>query len=90
MEIAQNLDWIFIPVLNVDGFVYTHEKVCRFVLIKFSMPEIIEIILRRIDYGAKPGNHIRCSALVPIPTETLTDSGDVCNCITYINICLLQ
>ncbi|XP_034099432.1 zinc carboxypeptidase-like [Drosophila albomicans] len=25
-ELAENHDWYFVPVLNVDGFVYTHEK----------------------------------------------------------------
>lgn len=26
-ELAESHDWYIIPVLNVDGFVYTHEKV---------------------------------------------------------------
>lgn len=26
-DIAENLDWYIIPVLNVDGFVYSHEVV---------------------------------------------------------------
>lgn len=25
VELAQNIDWYIVPVLNVDGFVYTHE-----------------------------------------------------------------
>lgn len=26
-NLAENYDWYIVPVLNVDGFVYTHEKV---------------------------------------------------------------
>lgn len=26
-SMAENYDWYIVPVLNVDGFVYTHEKV---------------------------------------------------------------
>lgn len=28
MDLAQNIDWYIIPVLNVDGFHYTHTVVC--------------------------------------------------------------
>lgn len=29
-NIAENYDWYILPVLNVDGFVYSHEKVTNF------------------------------------------------------------
>lgn len=29
-DIAENVDWYIIPVLNVDGFVYSHEVVSKF------------------------------------------------------------
>lgn len=27
-KLAQNYDWIIVPILNVDGYDYTHQKVC--------------------------------------------------------------
>lgn len=34
MQLAQNYDWYIVPVLNVDGFVYTHERVSLKILFK--------------------------------------------------------
>lgn len=27
MELLRNVDWVVVPVVNPDGFVYTHEEV---------------------------------------------------------------
>lgn len=27
VDLAQNYDWVFVPVLNVDGYSYTHTRV---------------------------------------------------------------
>lgn len=51
-KIARNFDWIFVPVLNVDGYVYTHKSV----RLKHYQENkwIIELLKSvRIDCGGK-------------------------------------
>lgn len=32
-DLARNFNWIIIPVLNVDGYVYSHERVSKYAFI---------------------------------------------------------
>lgn len=41
-KMAESVDWWIIPVLNVDGFVYSHEVVSLWCLIRLSLIVIIK------------------------------------------------
>lgn len=63
---AANYDWIFIPVVNVDGYVYSHKSVSH--MIKRSLFILFYCIISiifvyRIACGAKIDDHKRIIAL---------------------------
>lgn len=58
-DLAENIDWVFVPVFNVDGFEYTHTTVNSiFIFIKFYRQIDFEsflciYLLKRIAYGER-------------------------------------
>lgn len=33
IDFAQNFDWVFVPILNIDGYAYSHKYVCNDILL---------------------------------------------------------
>lgn len=29
VNLAKNYDWVFVPILNIDGYAYSYEHVCN-------------------------------------------------------------
>lgn len=73
-DLAENHDWYIVPVLNVDGFVYTHEKVPMHSSILDTL--LVKHIFCRIACGERPVNPPKfLVALEQTPIETTIRIG---------------
>lgn len=76
LNLAQNFDWIIVPVVNVDGYVFTHESVSfsnDFSSKSFNDSLLLNDFRIRIASGAKIAVRISgASARISIATSTFT------------------
>lgn len=73
IEMSNNYDWVFVPVVNVDGYVYSHTKVGHekfdFFIHQIALFVFFEF---RIVCGGRHEDHNRIHALELMQIETLT------------------
>lgn len=74
--LSNEYDWIIVPIVNVDGFVYTTTTVSIYAEIFFK-PQLIIVFVYRIECGGKLDNRIHFSAKEQIRIEILISIGYV-------------
>lgn len=73
--LSNEYDWIIVPIVNVDGYIYTQTVSGQFRTKSFV--ELTKIQFYRTEHGEKLDRPIHCSVTEPIRIETLIPIGFV-------------
>lgn len=71
--LADNYDWVIVPVVNVDGYVYTHTRVShgKFSILNQKKSKQFHFTFFRIVCGVKHDDHIRAHVSASMRIEIL-------------------